>query len=67
MCIKRKYFQRLSGEARCVNWREKRGFKDKTGAVTVLEVALGCVQSWRGSVGDEVLGEMKVDPEERAG
>ena len=29
-----------------------------------LEVALGIVDSWRGSAGDEALGEMKVDPEE---
>ena len=30
-----------------------------------LEVSLGSFESWRGSVGDEALGEMKVDPEER--
>ena len=28
------------------------------------EVALGSVESWRGSAGDGALGEMKLDPEE---
>ena len=31
----------------------------------LIVVSLGCVESWRGSAGDEALGEIKVDLEDR--